>query len=151
MTAGRAGEVKLHTLQINRLEEQTTMMYEEFEKLYGTAVPARVYSKLECLYMQDDSVATKEQFVAKVKRLHLVEKYMMEIIKDQQKKLDKVEELARRWKKEADETMERVQPKVQTARELLVEGSNNYYAYNNYCMSLERTTTLSTIIEIIEE
>lgn len=126
------------------------MMKEEFEKLYGTEVPYKVYAKLNCLYMQDDSVKTKEQFVAKIKRLHFVEKYMMEMIKDQQKTIDKIEKIAYNWKKDADETLERVQEKARIGRALLVEGSADYYAYNNYCMSLEKSTSMSTILENIK-
>ena len=128
------------------------MMKHEFEKLYGCEVPGKVYDKLECLYMQDDSVKTKEQFVAKIKRLHFVEKYMMEMIKDQQATLNKVEELAKRWKADSDETLDRAN--VQEARKeavaILVEGSRLYYGNNNYLMSLQRTCDMSSIIEIIE-
>ena len=47
------------------------MMQQEFEQLYGQEIPQCVYDELEKLYMVDDS--TKEQFVERVMKQHLVQ------------------------------------------------------------------------------
>lgn len=131
------------------------MMKQEFESRFGMEVTPEVYEKIEELYMEGNE--DKDTFVRRVKRQNMVVKIQNDIISEMSARIRKTERHLARSKAEADKTYHRYgsldgdkRKDYEQARNLLGEGSRDYYAYNNYLMSLERSVTCSYALEIIQ-
>jgi len=125
------------------------MMQCEFEKRFGMRVHPEVYSRIEVLYT--NSTDDKDAFVRKLKQRGTAIRIQNDIIYEQNQKLQQIERFLKMIKKNADETYERIQPKAQAAREKLIEGSGDYYAYNNYISSLHESVLCGHALDILNK
>lgn len=133
-----------------------TMMKQEFEDRIGYEVNGEVYDRIEALYMAQD--ADKDAFVKKIKRDDTVRKVQDGLIKELTAKLNTVTRWAKNRKAQADETYSRYsstnegdgRKTYESAQNRLVEGSREYYAYNNYLMSLTESVEANRVLEILQ-
>lgn len=125
------------------------MMQEEFEARFGMEVSGEVYRRVEALYMQSSD--DKDSFVRKLKRQNTVVKIQDDIIREQEGKLSAVRAFIERQKANADEiyARDKIRAGHDSAVKKIGEGTLEYYAWNNYSMSLAETVLCSNVLEII--
>lgn len=131
------------------------MMKEEFEKRLGYEIDLTTYERIEVLYMERND-ADKDAFVRWCKRNNVVGKIQNDVIAEMSKRIRSTEYYLQRRKAEADKTHHSYgdldgekRKDYEAARDLLVERSRAYYAYNNYMMSLSESVTCSYALECL--
>ena len=126
------------------------MNKQEFEKRVGCEVSVDIYAEIEKMYA--NSPLDKDRFCQKAKKDNLIVKIQQDKIIKLEAVIAQITEQALRIKRTTDGILgdKARQDGENRGRELLVEGSDTYYHYNQAVMSRAENCEAQGILEILD-